>query len=48
MVILTVPNTVRDAHFRLVVNPQKIVSMKYEPEGQAAGASAINDHQTHR
>ena len=45
MVVLTAPNTVRDSHFRLVVKPQKTVSMRYEPEGQAAGAFAINDHQ---
>ena len=45
MVISTVPNTARDAHFRVVVNPQKTVSMRYEPEGQATGAFAINDHQ---
>ena len=45
MVILTAPNTAIDAHFRLVVNSQKTVSMRYEPERQAAGAFAINDHQ---
>ena len=31
--------------FGLVINPQKTVSMRYEPEGQAAGAFAIYDHQ---
>ena len=33
-------------YFGLVVNPQKTVSIRYEPEGQAAGAFSINDHQT--
>ena len=32
-------------HFGLVVNLQKTASMGYEPEGQAAGAFAVNDHQ---
>ena len=31
--------------FGLEVNPQITVSMRYQPEGQAAGAFAINDYQ---